>query len=117
MTCRGAAVAGHMHSLHSQKSQVCWLGVQVVRDAIRKGWITWHAFPYNGQMEMFDSSLLEFALQLVHDLDAEFDLPPKHTLSQVSWVQSALSSSICPTLLSVDAHGCTRGWCYGIRYG
>lgn len=56
----------------------------MVRDAIRKGWITWHAFPFNGQMEMFDSSLLEFAVQLVHDLDEEFELPPKHTLSQVS---------------------------------
>ncbi|KAK9837747.1 hypothetical protein WJX74_004142 [Apatococcus lobatus] len=55
---------------------------EVIRDAIRRGWITWHAFPYNGQMEMFDSSLLQFAVQLVHDLDAEFDLPPKHTLSQ-----------------------------------
>ena len=56
-------------------------------------------------MEMFDSSLLEFALQLVHDLDAEFDLPPKHTLSQVSWLPvCAQQPCICPALLDGDAH-------------
>ena len=34
-------------------------------------------------MEFMDASLLEFGVQMVHDLDAEFDLPPKRTLSQV----------------------------------
>lgn len=48
-----------------------------------RGDIYWHALPFNGQLEFFDVSLLEFAVQLTHELDIKFGLPPKRTMSQV----------------------------------
>jgi len=46
--------------------------------------IYWHALPFNGQLEFFDVSLLEFAVQLTHELDVKFGLPLKRTMSQVT---------------------------------
>ena len=51
---------------------------------MQRGDITWHALPHNAQLELFDPSLLEFAVQLTHGLDKRFGLPPKLTMSQVS---------------------------------
>lgn len=45
--------------------------------------IYWHALPFNGQLEFFDVSLLEFAVQMTHEIDVKFGLPPKRTMSQV----------------------------------
>ena len=50
---------------------------------MHRGDIYWHALPFNGQLEFFDVSLLEFAVQLTHELDVKFGLPPKRTMSQV----------------------------------
>lgn len=50
---------------------------------MHRGDIYWHALPFNGQLEFFDVSLLEFAVQLTHELDIKFGLPPKRTMSQV----------------------------------
>lgn len=48
-----------------------------------RGDITWHAFPFNGQAELFDADLFEEAVALTHDLDERFGLPHKRTMSQV----------------------------------
>ncbi len=50
---------------------------------MHRGDIYWHALPFNGQLEFFDVSLLEFAVQLTHEIDIKFGLPPKRTMSQV----------------------------------
>ncbi len=50
---------------------------------MHRGDIYWHALPFNGQLEFFDVSLLEFAVQLTHEIDVRFGLPPKRTMSQV----------------------------------
>ena len=42
---------------------------QLVLDGIRKGYITWHAFPFNVEMEFMDPSIIEFGVKLVHQLD------------------------------------------------
>lgn len=53
------------------------------RDAVKKGYINWHAAPFNPHYEVFDENLLEFALQFTHDLDQQFGLRNKSTVSLV----------------------------------
>jgi len=53
-----------------------------VRTAIRAGTISWHAFPFNGELELFEPDLFNAGIELCHSLDDEFDLPHKATLSQ-----------------------------------
>ena len=60
---------------------------------MHRGDIYWHALPFNGQLEFFDVSLLEFAVQLTHELDIKFGLPPKRTMSQVGRSSSCIPSS------------------------
>ena len=59
------------------------LPAQAVENAIREGIIYWHAFPYNGQMELMDERAVREAVQMTHDLDAKYGYKPKMTLSQV----------------------------------
>ncbi|KAF6263057.1 hypothetical protein COO60DRAFT_1635480 [Scenedesmus sp. NREL 46B-D3] len=51
-----------------------------VLQGIRTGAITWHAHPHNAQYELYDPSLLQFSVDLVHDLDRRFGFEPKHTI-------------------------------------
>jgi len=50
--------------------------------AISKGFLTWHAFPFNSEAELHSSWLLRAGLASCHALDARFGLPPKATMSQ-----------------------------------
>ena len=57
--------------------------------AVRNGTITWHAFPFNGEMELFDATMAEAALNLTFAEDAYFgrtkrrdDLVSRGTLKQ-----------------------------------
>ncbi|DBA83693.1 TPA: hypothetical protein ACH3X1_006235 [Trebouxia sp. C0004] len=56
--------------------------VEAFEAAVHRGDIYWHALPFNGQLEFFDVSLLEFAVQLTHEIDVKFGFPPKRTMSQ-----------------------------------
>ena len=56
--------------------------LQDFTDAIRRGDIVWHAFPFNAQMEFFDSALADFGFQLTHWLDAMFGRKATITMSQ-----------------------------------
>ncbi|KAJ8302871.1 hypothetical protein KUTeg_019267 [Tegillarca granosa] len=63
----------------------CPTAVEVSKfeEAIKAGYITWHAGPMNMQFEMMDPSIAKFSLQLSEDLDKRFDIVRKHrTLSQ-----------------------------------
>lgn len=56
--------------------------VAAFEDAVRRGDVTWHAFPHNAQVEFFDDDLLEWAVQMTQALDRRFGFPPKRTMSQ-----------------------------------
>jgi hypothetical protein len=49
--------------------------------AVKKGYITWHAFPFNGQAELSDVSMFDFGLKMTHSLDEFFNLTRKTVLS------------------------------------
>lgn len=56
--------------------------IAMVKTAIANDWLTWHAFPFNGEMETMDASLIEFGLAMTHQLDDAFGKPRKYVLSQ-----------------------------------
>lgn len=47
-----------------------------------RGDITWHAFPFNAELEMYNPTFVDEGVALTHSLDASLGLPPKFTLSQ-----------------------------------
>jgi hypothetical protein len=50
--------------------------------AARRGDIGWHAFPFNGEPELFTPALFDAALNLTFRQDAHFGRPSRRTLSQ-----------------------------------
>lgn len=57
--------------------------VKAFEQAIQRGDIIWHAFPFNGQAEAFyDPGFFSYALQFTHQLDTRFNLTNKITMSQ-----------------------------------
>ena len=46
------------------------------------GIITYHAFPFNAQMEYMDSTLVKYGLELTHSLDRVLNQKLKTVLSQ-----------------------------------
>jgi len=50
--------------------------------AVGAGDITWHAFPFNAEMEVFDEALLRFGVDHTHALDDAYGVPRKAVLSQ-----------------------------------
>jgi len=65
-------------------------------DAIRSGIISWHAFPYNAELETLDPILIQEGIRLTHMLDEEFGLETKMTLSQRD--VPGMSRSVIPIL-------------------
>ena len=53
-----------------------------VSTAVAKGWLTWHAFPFNSEAELHLADTLRAGVDLVHALDDKFGFPHKATLSQ-----------------------------------
>lgn len=70
--------------------------IQTFIEAIRIGDISWHAFPFNAQAELYDDSLFEFGLHLTHQLDLKFGLPPKTAMSQRD--VPGITNSVIPSL-------------------
>lgn len=84
--------------------------VQWFQESVQKGWITWHAFPFNAEPELLNPEMLGLSLQLTHDLDKKFGLPLKKVMSQRD--VPGTSRSIIPLLkangvsaLSVGVNG------------
>ena len=50
--------------------------------AVRAGYITWHALPFNGEPELMSAAMFAEAIALTHALDDRFGLPRKATMSQ-----------------------------------
>lgn len=61
------------------------LRLQAFVEAVHAGDIFWHAMPFNTQVEMFDAPLLQYAVELTHELDAKFGQKPKRAMSQVRY--------------------------------
>ena len=59
-------------------------------EAVHAGDIFWHAMPFNTQVELFDAPLLQYAVEMTHELDARFGQPPKKTMSQVLLALAAI---------------------------
>ena len=79
-----------MHNYYIDISEVfrttrlTWpLHLQAFVEAVHAGDIFWHAMPFNTQVEMFDAPLLQYAVELTHELDAKFGQKPKRAMSQV----------------------------------
>ena len=58
-------------------------------EAARDGIVTWHAFPFNTQMEMMNPELLQGAFQLTEDVDLRCAVDHKTVISQVRLQSSA----------------------------
>lgn len=56
--------------------------VETFEEAVEQGWITWYAFPFDTEAETMDPSLVEFAVDLSHQLDDRFAQPRKQVVSQ-----------------------------------
>ena len=50
--------------------------------AVHSGHITWHAFPFNAELEFYDTSLAAFGFQVTHELDKMFGRNKTITMSQ-----------------------------------
>ena len=64
--------------------------LQDFTDAVKRGDIVWHVFPFNAQMEFYDKTLAmaDFGFQLTHKLDAKFGRNATVTMSHAerySW--------------------------------
>ncbi len=88
--------------------------LQAVENAIREGVIYWHAFPFNGQLEIMDEPLIRSSIHMTHKLDKDFGYLPKITLSQVGtsflprtllFIGSVFLACICTTL-DYSVHAC-----------
>jgi hypothetical protein len=53
------------------------------RTSVLRGHITWTALPWNGQIELMDSLMLESALRVTSETDADCGVQQKRVLSQV----------------------------------
>ena len=76
-------------------------------NAIKQGDITWHAFPFNSQMEFYDVSLADFGFKLSHKLDAQFGKKPSITMSQRD--VPGTTRSIIPILAANGVEAITVG--------
>ena len=76
------------------------LRLQAFVEAVHAGDIFWHAMPFNTQVEMFDAPLLQYAIELTHELDAKFGQKPKRAMSQV-W--SSASRRLLSALILIHA--------------
>lgn len=56
--------------------------LSVFEEAVAKGWITWHAFPHNGEAEAMDAWSFGFGLDLTHSLDDALNVTRKTVMSQ-----------------------------------
>ena len=71
------------------------------------GDIVWHAMPFNTQVELLDAPLLQYAIEMTHELDARFGQPPKRTMSQVMRAAGAHFSvpdpCYCPAFIAIPS--------------
>ncbi|XP_065197324.1 uncharacterized protein LOC135828822 [Sycon ciliatum] len=55
---------------------------QEFTEAVMRGDIVWHAMPFNSELAVLDPSMVDFSIQLTHDLDAKMKRNSTITMSQ-----------------------------------
>lgn len=75
--------------------------------SVSKGWITWHAFPFNSELELLDTSLLGYGINMTHELDDQFGVRRKTVLSQRD--VPGMTRSVIPTLAANGVRAITVG--------
>jgi hypothetical protein len=82
-------------------------------DAVRRGFIYWHAFSFNGEPELMHLGLFKAAINLTHTLDDRFGLPHKATMSQRD--VPGMSRAVLSPLTQAGVRGITIGVnCYSM---
>ena len=81
--------------------------ISMFKEAVQKGYITWHAFPFNGEAEIMNPSLFSFAINMTHTLDDKFSLPRKKTMSQRD--VPGLTQSVIPLMLKQGVQALSVG--------
>lgn len=76
-------------------------------EAVSRGDIVWHAFPFNAQMEFYDESLADFGFKVTRLLDSMFGKEPTITMSQRD--VPGTTSSIIPILARNGVKAITVG--------
>ena len=56
--------------------------LQNFTDAVKRGDIVWHAFPFNAEMEFYDRFMADFGFKVTHALDEYYGKEPTITMSQ-----------------------------------
>lgn len=51
-------------------------------ESVANGFLTWHTFPHNAEVELADAALVDFGVDMTHEIDDYFGLPHKQTMSQ-----------------------------------
>jgi hypothetical protein len=75
--------------------------------AVARGWITWHAWPFNSELDLVDAASLAFGVNLTHSLDAQFGLPAKGVLSQRD--VPGMSRAVLPGLAAAGVRAISVG--------
>jgi len=81
--------------------------IQNFKESVAKGWITWHAFPFNAEPEVLNQQSINFALRLTHDIDKMFGLSPKKVMSQRD--VPGMTRSMIPLLKASGVDGISVG--------
>ena len=81
--------------------------------AIARGYITWHAYPFNGEPELLDAPQFSAALGLTHALDDALGVPRKATMSQRD--VPGLTRAVLPLLAAANVSAISLGTnCYSM---
>jgi len=81
--------------------------------AVKAGYITWHAFPFNGELELADESMIDFGVKMTWELDDAFGQTRKTVLSQRDVPGTTLAA--IPILLRAGVKAISIGANGGVR--
>lgn len=81
--------------------------VESFKQAINRGDIVWHAFPFNAEPEILDAPTFLNGVSMAHQLDDYFGLPHKITMSQRD--VPGMTRAVVPLLQSAGIEGITVG--------
>jgi hypothetical protein len=95
--------------IHDRTEQDAGSAAQAFVEAVHAGDIFWHAMPFNTQVELFDGPLLQYAVEMTHELDAKFGQKPKRTMSQVISAPAYQACTRCWGTKVLARKGCSAG--------
>jgi hypothetical protein len=75
--------------------------------AVARGYVSWHAWPFNGEFELIDPPLVEAGFALTHALDDALDVPRKGVVSQRD--VPGMTRAVLPLLAANGVRGVSVG--------